>query len=911
MMRHLLITGTLIVFSGLIAAPSAAQPTIAWHPISSTGPFTMDGHTIAIPEGGPGIEVMLEIMVSGWGDAPGNPQVGAYQATLDGVSSLSSGSGADLMIKGFPDSPGDGIYYDETRPDRLCPYCLFGGCTDPWAFEWGCVIEGGGVIDEGGLYYGGTLILEIPAGADGTYAIEFIPADTKTFLRDEFGSSIYPLLRIPATILVLNDCNSNGVSDLEDLAEGTSQDCNDNLIPDECDIADGIVPDVNGNGIPDWCEAAVLYVDVDAAGLDNGTSWTDAFVDLQDALEIAAHPSYPITDIWMAAGTYSPGATPEDSFQLINGVGIYGGFVGTETERDQRDPEAHVTTLSGDLIEGNSYHVVTTSGTDSTAVLDGCTITYGDCLNDEENPYGGGVYNADGSPTLANCIITGNGAVWGGGMCSEGGSPTLVDCTFRNNRALVNGGGMHNSNSSPTLVNCTFIGHELMLEDGCGGGMYNHDSALTLVNCMFSGNRAGLFGGLGGGIYHSGSFPTTLVNCTFSGNAAYPWLLNNGGGAIHTTGLISLKNCILWANIGGEGVEAQVFPPTVFVEYSCIQDWPTPGVNGNIDADPLFVDPDGPDDTVGTTDDDLHLSAGSPCIDAGDNTAVPPGITTDLDGNPRFANDPDTPDTGNGVPPIVDLGAYEVEGVDCNGNGVPDDEDIAQGTSQDCNDNDIPDECEDDCNDNGLADECDIAEGTSQDINGNGIPDECEARMNRYIWFASQNAESVAFRVEMTASAYFPDSLGVLGWVGVPDTNHVSRLVAAPFFSDSWPALVNVADCEIVPVADYEVRPTPDGISFGDPIITATIEEPSPKKWADVVGSFNGVTWTGPDGVVNMDDIMAGVQTFQQLAGAPHWTWIDLDGEVPNAVINFTDIQRLVQGFKGEPYPFSDPANCP
>ncbi len=71
------------------------------------------------------------------------------------------------------------------------------------------------------------------------------------------------------------------------------------------------------------------------------------------------------------------------------------------------------------------------------------------------------------------------------------------------------------------------------------------------------------------------------------------------------------------------------------------------------------------------------------------------------------------------------------------------------------------------------------------------------------------------------------------------------------------------------------------------------------------------MAWSGPDGTVNMDDLMAGVQTFQQLAGAPHWMWIDLDEEVPNAVINFTDIQRLVQGFKGEPYPFSDPANCP
>ena len=74
---------------------------------------------------------------------------------------------------------------------------------------------------------------------------------------------------------------------------------------------------------------------------------------------------------------------------------------------------------------------------------------------------------------------------------------------------------------------------------------------------------------------------------------------------------------------------------------------------GNIDADPMFVDPD---------NGDYRLAAGSPCIDAGDNTAVPAGITTDLDGNPRFVDDPSTIDSGNGDPPIVDMGAFEFQG---------------------------------------------------------------------------------------------------------------------------------------------------------------------------------------------------------------------------------------------------------
>jgi hypothetical protein len=66
---------------------------------------------------------------------------------------------------------------------------------------------------------------------------------------------------------------------------------------------------------------------------------------------------------------------------------------------------------------------------------------------------------------------------------------------------------------------------------------------------------------------------------------------------------------------------------------------------------------------------DYHLSPGSPCIDAGDNTAVPAGITTDLGGNLRFIDDPFTPDTGLGPPPVVDMGAYEYLPGDLDGDG--------------------------------------------------------------------------------------------------------------------------------------------------------------------------------------------------------------------------------------------------
>ncbi len=168
-----------------------------------------------------------------------------------------------------------------------------------------------------------------------------------------------------------------------------------------------------------------------------------------------------------------------------------------------------------------------------------------------------------------------------------------------------------------------------------------------------------------------------------------------------------------------------------------------------------------------------------------------------------------------------------------------------------------------------------------------------------------------AYQVEMTASGYFPDSTGVLGWVGEPDEIGIARLVEEPFLSDAWAEVVHVGDCAIVPAATYEIRATLDDATFSDPVEIRTIAQPAPKYWGDVVGEFGGTEWSAPNGVVNMDDVMAGVQEFKQLETAPPLTWVDLDPEVPNGVLNFTDIFQIVQGFKGGPYPFRSPAECP
>ena len=121
---------------------------------------------------------------------------------------------------------------------------------------------------------------------------------------------------------------------------------------------------------------------------------------------------------------------------------------------------------------------------------------------------------------------------------------------------------------------------------------------------------------------------------------------------------------------------AQIQGGTLVINYCCVQGWTgSLGGVGNIGDGPLFKDADGDDDIVGTEDDNLDLAAGSPCIDAGDNSSVP-ADTVDLDedgdtsertpldlgGNARFTDDPITDDTGvaaTGYPEIVEMGAYE------------------------------------------------------------------------------------------------------------------------------------------------------------------------------------------------------------------------------------------------------------
>ena len=343
-------------------------------------------------------------------------------------------------------------------------------------------------------------------------------------------------------------------------------------------------------------------------------------------------------------------------------------------------------------------------GSDST--VSECTFSGNHADSD-----GGGMGNWYSSPTVTQCTFSGNTAVGGVGMYNvDGSNPTVTQCTFSGNTATSGGattwgGGMFNTRfSSPTVTHCTFSGNTGFL----GAGMHNGASNPTVTQCTFSGNTADY--GYGGGMRNSLSSPT-VTSCTFSGNTAY-----EGGGMFNLGSSPTVTNCILWGDTPEEihNHDDPNFPSAATVTYSDVQGGtaqPWFGT-GCLDADPLFVDADGPDDTFGTNDDNLRLSGGSPCIDAGDNAAVPGGLTTDLDGNPRISHG------------TVDMGAYERQ--DDDGDGVLDGSDVCPGFDDNADaDNDgVPDGC-DDCPDTPTCATNIDANGCAIDSDGDGSPDGC------------------------------------------------------------------------------------------------------------------------------------------------------------------------------------------
>jgi hypothetical protein len=302
----------------------------------------------------------------------------------------------------------------------------------------------------------------------------------------------------------------------------------------------------------------------------------------------------------------------------------------------------------------------------------------GNCIIDAE---GAGIIFFMADYLTPDTII--DGFTIRGGQSSEGGAfwfhhgnaATIRNCIIANNSATMGGAVLTRITASPTFINCAFIGNTAQR----GGAIAAiHQSAPTFINCLFYDNTATIEGGA---VSNENMAVTTLINSTITQNIS----LGQVGALRLVTGAMQLRNTIVWENqapslppitIGSTSLTAAA---NLTVSHSLIEggqegilvqgsgalNW----LGGNLWSDPLFVNP-----AAGN----FRLRRGSPAIDAGDNTLLPLHIVTDLEGNPRFIDDPATPNTGipggAGGPAITDLGAYEFQAscyANCDGSTTP------------------------------------------------------------------------------------------------------------------------------------------------------------------------------------------------------------------------------------------------
>lgn len=410
-------------------------------------------------------------------------------------------------------------------------------------------------------------------------------------------------------------------------------------------LATGLAADVAGNARPqnttvdigayeggEACNSNTIFVNKVAAGTNNGSSWLNAYTDLQAAINANTCGT---AEVWVAAGDYYPLSAPDGTtldprdkaFYLDLDMKIYGGFAGDETSLSQRNLGLNRTLLSGDvgqddLISGrgssllvsfnseNLYHVLVTNSLTNNAEINGFEISGGNADNTSDFLYyssgvfskniGGGILNHNSSPTLANLKIKANVAIYGGGIANgENSSPKIINALLINNKAN-SGGGIYNVYSSPIIINSTLSGN-LATNAFNGGAMYTFSGTVAkpifpqIMNSIIWGN--GDFQSIYTEVSSSPYVTSTYSNSIYRGsNGSANWI----------------------TNLGTDG-------------------------GSNLDADPLFNNP---------SNDDYSLINCSPAIDAGSsNTWAATTLPTDVNSNVRPFNSQ------------VDMGAFENQGL--------------------------------------------------------------------------------------------------------------------------------------------------------------------------------------------------------------------------------------------------------
>lgn len=403
--------------------------------------------------------------------------------------------------------------------------------------------------------------------------------------------------------------------------------------------------------------AAVHRVAEGASGAGNGTTWTDAYPRLQDALTAAVAGD----EIWVAAGTYypdertgQPDGSSNMSFNLKASVPVYGGFAGTETLRGDRAPEQNLTVLSGDMgqddvnLDGNriAEKAANIVGTNSVTVVKSTSY---------------GIVSIDGFTITAGSAS----GVTGGGLFVLTGTFTASRCDFRGNRGPM-GGAVHNASLDSTFINCTFSGNSA----GSYGGAVYTSARAKATNCLFHSNTAA---SSGGAWCDNGGGSSVLAQCTFSANSA-----ESGGAIYNFNGSLLVRNSILWGN-HAFGKVAAVSASVAYLNFPvsfsrCLVagsggsgSWvPAAGTNagGNLDADPMFLAkpvPLGLASPVATSD--FHTFTGSPVTNAGSLANLPIDATdADGDGDVTEALPLDLARAARVIGPTPDMGVFESGG---------------------------------------------------------------------------------------------------------------------------------------------------------------------------------------------------------------------------------------------------------
>jgi len=390
------------------------------------------------------------------------------------------------------------------------------------------------------------------------------------------------------------------------------------------------------------------FVSDTATGLGDGTSWANAYNDINTA--IAQNPGI---EIWVKAGTYYPGTSNNNSITLSTGISIYGGFDGTETLRSERNITANPTIFSGDINQDDGGSV---------------SLNNFSMYNNSKN-----IFRVTGSDVIIDGVTIERGYGTEGTAITVGASSDnfkLVNTTIRENMTKSQGAVSVRlfRTKSFAVENCVFDGNvgrvaaDIYAVNDNSGGTPLGTMTCNIYNSLFKNSRLEAFGStapldFGASIWFRNLFNSqtgNIVNCTFT-NINTPLTTTASGNVVaaqtnntttHPSSLF-VYNTIFWNNKDGSGFDimsigkqsGSFFPTTSNISNSLSPDgfntWPN---TANIaTSNPMFANPTN----------DFTLSVGSPAIDSGNNNFIPSGITEDLNFNPRIFNT------------TVDMGAYE------------------------------------------------------------------------------------------------------------------------------------------------------------------------------------------------------------------------------------------------------------